>query len=195
MSARDQERVNQLLAQENRHIRDSREEIARAREQLDDTARQISALVDTMEQKDSEIKGLETRLADLREFVRQQSIAMATPESPWLNRLVLEALLLAAMVGVLAVTLSRWSHAGRRHGENAYEGTIALELPAPVSNPNQSPPEVAEVEIDTPMPEEECQVEPAVGDEPVIRSLRVRGNRATGRPAHGGERLPCIRLP
>ena len=181
MSARDQERVNQLLAQENRQIRESREEIARAREQLDDTARQISALVDTMEKKDSEIKGLETRLADLREFVRQQSIAMATPESPWLNRLVLEALLLAAMVGVLAVTLSRWSHAGRRNERNAYEGTIALELPAPMSNPNQSPPEVAELEIDTPLPEEECQVEPAVGDEPVIdrteyEEIELRGD-------------------
>jgi Tfp pilus assembly protein FimV len=181
VSARNQERVNQLLAQENRHIQESREEIARAREQLDDTARQISALVDTMEQKDSEIKGLETRLADLREFVRQQSIAVATPESPWLNRLVLEALLLAAMVGVLAVTLSRWSTAGRRHEGNAYEGTIALELPAPVSNPNQSPPEVAEHEIDTPLPEEECRVEPAVGDEPVndhteYEEIELRGD-------------------
>ena len=181
MSAREQERAHQLVAQENRQIRESHEEILRAREQITQTARQISALVDTMEQKDSQIKGLETRLTELRESVRQQSIAMASSESSWPNRLILEALLLAAMVGVLAVTLSRWSHAGRRHGEDAYKGTIALQLPAAAGNPNQSAPEVAELEIDTPLPEEKRPVEPTDRDEPLIdyaecEEIELRGD-------------------
>jgi tetratricopeptide (TPR) repeat protein len=165
LSTSEQEHIHQLVAQANQQIRDSHEEIARAREQLTDTARQISALVETVEKKDLEIKGLESRLADLREFVKQQTAAITDSEPTWLQRLLLEVLILAAMVVVLAVTLSRWADARRRQGGNADEATISLELPAPARNPIRSLPVAVENEVDTQLPEEEHRVEPSADDE------------------------------
>jgi tetratricopeptide (TPR) repeat protein len=135
------------VAEANRQIRDSHEEIARARKQLAETALQISNLVETVEKKDSDIKSLESRLADLREFVQQRSVAAADPDPNWLQRLVLEALILVTLVtlvGVLAVTLSRWNDARRRMGSNVESGAIALEFHAPTFNP--APPPAAPVE-------------------------------------------------
>ena len=147
---RERERLRQLVAEANRQIRDSREEIVRARKQLAETALQISNLVETVEKKNSDIKSLESRLADLREFVQQRSVAAADPDPNWLQRLVLEALILVTLVtlvtlvGVLAVTLARWNDARRRMGGNVESGAIALEFHAPTVNP--APPPAVPVE-------------------------------------------------
>ena len=142
MTAMEQERADQLLAQANQQIEESQEEITRARKQLDDTTRQISTLVETVARKDSQIRGLENRLADLREIVRQERVAVGRPEPAWINRLLLEALLLAAMVGVLAVTLSRRADARRHQRTSSDTEKIALEFPTLVNSPNRTPPMV-----------------------------------------------------
>jgi len=138
-SPRERERLWQLVAEENRQIRNSHEEIAQARMQIADTALQISTLVETVEKRDSDIKNLESRLADLREFVQQRSVEAADPDPNWLLRLLLEALILVTLVGVLAVTLSRRNDASRRMSDNAESDTIALEFQVPTVSPALPP--------------------------------------------------------
>ena len=179
MTAIEKERIHQLMVQANRQIEMSNEEMARDRERLAETEQQISSLVEAVAQKDSEIKGLESRLGDLREFAMQQSIAMVRPEPSWLNRLLLETLFLAAMVGVLAVVLSRWNDARRRQWASAEAGTVALALRAQASRPVQALP-MAVVDEERPplpggepplpeeepwLPEEEPRVETSVNEE------------------------------
>ncbi len=182
MTTKEKERIGQLMAQANQQIQESHEEIERARKQLDDTTRQISTLVETVAKKDSEIKGLENRLADLREFTMQQSIAMVRPESEWMNRLLLEALLLAAMVGVLAVTLSRWADARRHQGVSTDVGKIALEFSTPASSPIQTPPMVVSDDVDSRLPEEEPLVETSGNEEQSIEHIELRELAEQGDP-------------
>ena len=173
MTTEERERIDQLLAQAIHQIQESHEEIARAREQLDDTTRQMSNLVETAAEKDSEIRGLENRLAYLRERARQESIAMVRAEPEWMNRLLLEALLLAAMVGVLAVTLSRWADARRHRGVSSDVGKIALEFLTPASSPTQTPPTVVSDDVDSRLPEEEPLVETSGNEEQSIEHIEL----------------------
>jgi pilus assembly protein FimV len=150
VSPRERERLRQLVEEANRQIRDSHVEIAKARTQLASTALQISTLVETVEKKDSEIRGLENRLADLHAFVTQQRTAAADADPGWLQRVLLEMLILVTLVGVLAVTLSRWKSAPQQTGGGAEAETIALEFhPATAA---QSPP--AAKMVDDVLPED-----------------------------------------
>jgi pilus assembly protein FimV len=182
MTTVERERVNQLLAQANHQIQESHEEIARAREQLDDTTRQISTLVETVAEKDSQIRGLENRLAYLRERARQESIAMVRAEPEWMNRLLLEALLLAAMVGVLAVTLSRWADARRHRRVSSDVGKIALEFPTLVNSPTQTPPMVVGNDDDARLPEEEPLDETPVNEGQSIEHIELGALAEQGGP-------------
>ncbi len=175
-------RIQQLMAQTNLQIEESHEEIALAREQLIQTERQIATLVEVVARKDSEIKGLENRLADLREFINQQSVAMTRPEPNWLQRLLLEALLLAAMVGLLAVTLLRWNDARRRQWPGAEMANMELELPAPASSPTPLPSAVVDDEPETRSADAEPQVETSGNDEPRIDYTEVDEIEVKGDP-------------
>jgi pilus assembly protein FimV len=182
MTAMEQERADQLLAQANQQIEESQEEIARARKQLDDTTRQISTLVETVARKDSQIRGLENRLADLREIVRQERVAVVSPEPAWINRLLLEALLLAAMVGVLAVTLSRRADARRHQQVSTDAGKIALEFPTLVNSPDRTPPMVVGDDVDSRLPEEESLVETSDNEARSIEHIELDELAAHGSP-------------
>ena len=182
MTAMEQERADQLLAQANQQIEESQEEITRARKQLDDTTRQISTLVETVARKDSQIRGLENRLADLREIVRQERVAVVRPEPAWINRLLLEALLLAAMVGVLAVTLSRRADARRHQRASSDTEKIALEFPTLVNSPNRTPPMVVGDDVDSRLPEEEPLVETSDNEARSIEHIELDELAAQGSP-------------
>ena len=104
---------------------------------------------------------------------------MASPEPSWLQRLLLEAVLLAAMVGVLAVTLSRWSGTRRNRGGNVEEGRIALELPAMLSSPAPLP--AATVESEPESAEHEIEADAMLNDEQTIdhaeyEEIELRGD-------------------
>jgi FimV-like protein len=177
MTARERERIRQLMAQANRQIEESDEEMARARGRLAETEQQISTLVEALAMKDSKIKGLEGRLADLQELTMQQSIAMSRPEPSWLHRLILEVLLLTVMVGVFAVILFRWADARRRQRESADIATdiasVELTSPAPASRPNQAPPVVIHDDGLAETAQEESRAEASVDEELSIVSTEA----------------------
>ena len=138
-SPREQERLRQLIAEANRQIRDSHEEMARSRRQLADTAKQITTLVATVERKDSQIQNLETRLAELRAYVEEQRAAVAGPESGWLQRLLIEILILATLVVLLAVTFYRWTDARRRAEAQGASDDFASALPLTATDHGPGP--------------------------------------------------------
>jgi pilus assembly protein FimV len=160
MSADDRARIDQMIALANRQIQDSQEEIAGARAQLAETAKQISTLVETVAQKDSEIQGLESRIADLRQITKEQSVAMARTEPNWMQRLLLEAVLLGGMVVVLAVTLSRWTDARRRREGGNGTQTLVLESPSLVKAPVETPAKATDEETVPEVADEDPDAEP-----------------------------------
>lgn len=169
---RERERLRQLVEEANRQIQGSHMEIAKARKQLADTTLQISTLVETVEKKDSEIRSLENRLTELREFVRQRSAEAANPDPNWLQRIVLEALILVTLVGVLAVTLSRWNDARRGVRGNVESGPIALQFQSPTVNPERPP--LAQVEDDgaAELATEELVAELEDAEQPPVESVQ-----------------------
>ncbi len=182
MTADESKHMDDMIALANRQLQHSQEEIARARYQLAETARQISTLVETVAQKDLEIKGLEDRIADLRQFTREQSMVMARSEPNWMNRLLLEALLLAAMVVVLAVTLSRWTDARRRRQGGREMQTLVLAPPARIQTPAVTAATGADDEIESGAGEEECAADGPADEGMSIDHLEVDESAAEGDP-------------
>lgn len=178
----ERERIDQMVALANRQIQDSQEEIARARLQLSETAKQIATLVETVTRKDAEIQGLQSRIADLRELNEQRTIAMAKSEPSWINRLLLETFLLGAMVVVLAVTLSRWTDARRRREARPEPKVIRLASPAPVNETEESANTVIVDEINSEPADDEANAESS-GDEGVsIVHVPIDDARITSDP-------------
>ena len=183
-SPREQERVLQLVAEANLQIRDSHEQIVMARKQLADTVLQISTLVETVKKKDSVIKSLESRLAELREFVKARSVAATDSDANWLQRLLLEMLILGALVGVLAVMLIRRNDARGRPDGKVESGAIALDIQAPTVSPALPATAPDENEVASALPEEEHVTETADIEEPSIdhaghEEIELRDDRLT----------------
>jgi pilus assembly protein FimV len=181
MTAKERERVRQLMVQANNQIEESEEEMARARGRLAETEQQVSTLVEALAMKGSEIEGLEGRLADLQELTMKQSIAMSRPEPSWLHRLFLEVLLLTAMVGIFAVILSRWADARRRQRVGADVATdmatdtdmIELTFPTLENSHNQTPPVVADDDGLAGIAAEESRAEISVNEKPSVDHTEI----------------------
>lgn len=177
ISPSEQENIDDLVAQANQKIQDGQEEMALARERLEATEQQISALAEVVDKKDLEIKGLESRLADLKELVKHQSTPRTEPEPPWLYRLLFEALLLTALVVVLAITLSRWTNARQRRDGHGDDGRIApvLTLPAGYSFPPSPMALQGAREDDTHLPEEPLRAESPPSEESSLDATENHG--------------------